>query len=232
MDYLEEIKTSLKSKEEEHNEIVLSLLEKIKNRSDEVEIIDFYKELPIVLKSKILKMFDEKIILSIYGGKYNYLKKEENIYLKHPYFPKPIKANIYDLDPKNETLTIYNFMFSEIEQDKRKYVRVQPKDRIEIKLSFFGKTYFGYIKDISLGGVGVYIENIQNLKIGQEVGVHFLLSTGEVKTKGIIKHISKIKNFNILGLEYHYNLDIKTEEIISSYITQRQFEILKELKGK
>jgi len=232
MDYYEEIKKALKNKESENKEILLSLIQKIKDKNEEVDIIDFYKELPIVLKSKILKIFDEKIVVSIYAGKFSYLKKEEIVYLKHPYFPKPIKANIFDLDPKSETLTLYNFIFSEIEQDKRRFVRVQPEKIIEVNLSFENRVFKGYIKDISIGGIGVYLENIEDLKKESELEIFFLLSSKPVKTKGKVKYIQKTDNFNILGIDYFSNLDIKTEETISSYITHRQFEILKELKAK
>lgn len=232
MDYFEEIKSSLDIKENERNEIIFSLLKKVKERNEDIDIIDFYKELPIILKSKILKIYEDKIVISIYSGKFNYLKKEENVYLKHPNFPKSLKADIFDLNPQNETITLYNFIFSEIEQDKRKFVRVQPENKMEANLSYENKIFKGYIKDISVGGIGVYLENVGDLKNGCEVDIFFLLSSKPVKTKGTIKYIHKTDNFNIIGIDYFSNLDIKTEELISSYITHRQFDILKELKGK
>ncbi|WP_187648194.1 PilZ domain-containing protein [Nitrosophilus labii] len=233
MDYLEEIKEDLETKKEESNEIILSLFEKIKINNDELEILDFYKELPVVLKSKVLKIDNKNktIEVSIKTGKFGYLKKEDSCFLKHKYFPKSIFANILDSNPKNETLILYNFKFTEIAQEKRKFVRVQPKEKIETKIIFSGKIYKGYIKDISVGGVGILMKDFKDLKVGLTIELYFKLFTGEVNTQGIIRHISKIGNFVSVGVEFLSHSDIKREEVISGYVIHRQFEILKELKS-
>jgi len=59
--------------------------------------------------------------------------------------------------------------------------------------------------------------------------VEFQLPKGGVETGGVIKHVSPHGRIYRTGI--YFEPDLKSEEIISDYVMERQFEILREIKG-
>ena len=77
--------------------------------------------------------------------------------------------------------------------------------------------------------MGVYVEDRDDLKEGDVVEVGFTLPKGRVETEASVRYVLPHQKIYRVGLQYQ--LDIPKEDIVSDYVMERQFEILRELKG-
>ncbi len=230
--YLKELRSKAKDSDRSKVEGEVGLIIEFFERQVDLgkrnlEIITFYKEVPIICRSKILDIDNRTLTVKL--CELRAFKEGEEVYLKHLNLPKTVAATVLEVNNRDETMEVEVVGFIDLPQERRRYVRVVPKDPIEIKLfkgSWVGR---GIIADISVGGVGVYIKDIGPLSEGDTVDVEFRLPKGLVRVSSQVRHIEHQGDLYRLGLSYE--LDIKKEEIVSDYVMERQFEILKELKG-
>ena len=224
----EELKREERKAEESGRRIALSFLEELKAKGKgSVELLTYYKEVPVVCRSEILQLMEDS--LRIRACNINVFNIGDEVYIKHQNLPKPIAVKVRDRDTQREELTLEVIGFADLPQDRRKFVRVVPREPIPIELRRGEWETVGTMADISVGGVGVYVKDRDELKEEDIVEVSFTLPKGEVKTVASVRYILPHENIYRIGL--HYRLDIPTEEIVSDYVMERQFEILRELKG-
>ena len=228
--YTEELREELRRERKEAGEserrIALEFLEKIKER-EEIDLLTYYKEVPVVCRSRILEVRDEFVRAStcnidIFGP-------GREIYIKHPNLPRPIAVEVRERDIEREEVLLEVIGFRDLPQERRKYVRVIPKEPIGVRISKGGWSTEGIMADISIGGVGVYVEDRDDLKEGDVVEVGFTLPKGRVETEASVRYVLPHQKIYRVGLQYQ--LDIPKEDIVSDYVMERQFEILRELKG-
>lgn len=138
MDYIELLSGELKKAKQERktNNRKLSFhgLKTILAKKLEIELIDYYKQIPVACKAKIASLSDEIIEIDISTCSTKIFGIEKTVYIKSQIFPKPVKASIIKSDQKKETIQATDFEFTELPQEKRRFVRVQPKNPVEIRL--------------------------------------------------------------------------------------------------
>ncbi len=228
--YTEELREELRREKEEAKEserrIALEFLEKIKER-EEIELLTYYKEVPVVCKSKVIGIRDEFIRAATCN--IDIFTPDREIYVKHPNLPKPIAVEVKDRDLEREEVLLEVIGFKDLPQERRKYVRVVPKEPIRVRIVKGDWKTEGTMADISVGGIGVYVEDRDDLKEGDVVEVSFTLPKGKIESEASVRYVLPHEKIYRIGLQY--NLDIPKEEIVSDYVMERQFEILRELKG-
>lgn len=230
--YMEELRNKVeeerKEAEDKERRLLIKFVEKLYNQGErEIELLTYYKEVPVVCRSEILAIEEDK--LRVRTCNINIFGTGEEIYLKHKRLPQTVAIKILDVDIPREEALLELLTFVELPQERRKYVRVIPKEPIPVEIIKEGKRIMGRMADISIGGVGVYLNEKNDLKEGDVVGVKFNLPKGEVETKGQIRYVIPYGEGFRAGIQYE--LDLKEEEIVSDYVMERQFEILRELKG-
>ncbi len=192
-----------------------------------VEVLSFYKEVPIVCRSKVLEVEDINLVLK--QCELRAFSPGSEIYIKHVNLPKTVAVRVVDINNRDELMEVQVLGFTELPQERRRYVRVVPKERIQVVLSKGNWSASGFVADISLGGIGIFTKDIDSLKEGDFIKVKFNLPKGEVEADAQVRHVEEREGMYRLGMSYQ--LDIKKEEVVSDYIMERQFEILKELRG-
>ncbi len=230
--YIKEIRERYRQKEKEavegERQMIIDFFEKLKSESrDEIEIISYYREVPVVCKSRILAVEEEDVRAQICN--LNIFRIGNEVYIKHQNLPRVVVVRIKDLNIPKEEVSLEILGFTDLPQDKRRYVRVTPKDPIPVRVRRDSLEIIGNMADISPGGIGVYVRDPKGLKPGDIVKVRFTLPKGIIEVSAQIRHITP--SGEVFRIGFQYELDIKTEEIVSDYVMERQFEILRELKG-
>ena len=225
-----EIENIKKEKNLEEIETIFKTFEILAVKEQEINIIDFYQEVPVICKAKPKDIIGKKFVVFEYSGcKYkNFYIEGNDVYIKIDIFPKAVRAVIEEADVLKEKVKLKNFEFVELPQERRKYIRVKPKQQIPIEVIKDGEILKGIIADISIGGVGIYLKDIDNLKKGDKIKLRFELRDVGVENTGTIKYVQQRDSSYKIGVEFDYNE--KVEEIISEYVVRRQFEIIKELR--
>lgn len=214
-----------KERNEEEEEIILSILKSSLNKKEKIELIDFYKEVPIICKSYLKSVSESFATIDIQNCNFAIFKEGKTIYLKIPLFPKAIEAKIKTFK-EFDYIAVYHLRFTEIPQEKRRYIRVIPKETIKVYLEQNGKKIEGLINDISIGGIGIYSSDAKKLNIGDKVDIQFELKGDLITAKGIVRHIQK--DNKRAGIEFIHSIELENK--IAEYVIEREFEIIKELR--
>jgi len=228
----EEALKAKKKTEEIEKHIIIDFFKKlVSDGKIEAELLTYYQEMPISCKSKIISLDDQE--LKIKAEKACIASETGEIYFKHENLPKVVRLKIKEREADIFKCEIIGF--SELPQERRKFLRVVPKDPIPIKIKKGDFETIGTIADISVGGVGIHVRNIGNLKVNDKVEIRFNLPQGTINTSAQIRYIVLSKSMFKEGIEAYriglqYWLSFKEEEKVSDFVMKRQLEILAELK--
>ncbi len=218
---------SLGTEREKHEEeYILNVLNR--HIGETFTAISYYKEVPIIFKLKILKTTDKFIIADISKVNINISKLNGAIYLKIPFFDKPVKTKIVSVDFKRNILALENPRLADIPAENRKHVRVVLSEPTKVIVRKDSEETMGLIVDISAKGLKFYTGKLGSIKEGDNIQLSFKLDNHNILSSGIVKHISDTGRGYMVGVEL--KPDLKTETVISDFVMSRQFEILRELR--
>ncbi|SMC08563.1 PilZ domain-containing protein [Nitratiruptor tergarcus] len=227
--FFEEQQQELRSLKHENDkkeqEIILSILEKIKRQNSQIILLDFYKQVPISCKAKIRLLKEDTIVVDIAECNFKIFHHDKELFIKTDLIDKPIKTKIKEIKDFDYVI-LDSFCFEELPQEKRKFVRVQPKESIPITITSSQCQCSGVIQDISIGGAGIICSNISSCNKRDSVTLQFALENKKIVIEGEIRYLDE--EAKRLGIQY--SLDVEFENFLAEYILHRQFEIIKEIR--
>ncbi|MDQ7038859.1 MAG: PilZ domain-containing protein [Aquificota bacterium] len=224
--YLRELREKAGEKKEEPVEDVTGLMDLIRN-AEEVDVLTYYKEVPVVCRTKVVEVGQRD--LTVERCDLNIFREGESLYLRVRDLPGAVGVRVEEVDPRSERARLKVLGLADLPQERRRFVRVVPEDPVPVFLEKDGWKATGSMADVSVGGVGVYVNDPDDLKEGDAVRVRFRLPKGEVDTPGQVRYV--IRRDGVFRVGIQYDLDLKQEDVVSDYVMERQFEILRELKG-
>ncbi len=233
VEYIEKLKKEIDEaknrQKREELKTILVLLRNIKKHKQKIEILSYYKEISIICKGYIKDVSIHTITLDISKCIKKVFQKGKDIYLKIGHPSKVLKGKVREVNPFDGVLILDEFELVKLPQEDRRYIRVRlnKKPKTILKL---GNTFLeGIIDDLSIGGVGVYIEDLKNVKVGDILEIKIPLPAYNLILRGEVIHITPKGPLYKVGLQF---LDIsqKDESILGEFITDKQFEILKEIR--
>ncbi|WP_457644372.1 PilZ domain-containing protein [Persephonella sp.] len=230
MEYISSLENTIEKIKQEKQEFEESeILLLMETSPDRISIIDYFYEVPVICKSKLRSTHKNEAVFNVKHCIFKIFEPGHHVFIKIGDLSKPVKALVKDINYEHGILTLSNFSFSEIPQEKRKFVRVRVKDKILITIQKDAQTIEGFIDDISVGGIGVFIVTIDDLKVGDKLHISFILNNKDFDVRGEIKYITKLKDMYRIGIQF-LDLSVKHEDIIGEFVMKRQFEILKKLR--
>ena len=196
--------------------------------SSDLRLLNFYNEIPVSYGASIDYMEQDMVDLSAHQHQIAVMKYEKKTILRSQHFKHDVIANVFRANVNSSLATITNLAYVVVRADRRRFVRVSIKDRIEVLFTNGEIKLHGLLVDISLCGIALV------------AGVNSAIDTlteGAVMLSIMGKPISfpakLVKTFPS-GSDSRYVFEIETsskeEALISQYIFQRQVEIIKELK--
>ncbi len=206
---------------------VINLVEELKTKGEDVEILAYYKEVPVVCRSRILDIHDKDVTVEMCD--LNIFRKDADLYLKIKNLPKTVGVKVSEVDHSAGAAKLEVLGLVDLPQERRRFVRVVPEDPVPVHVEKEDWKTVGSMADVSVGGVGVYLKDPDDLKAGDVVRVRFDLPKGTVDTLGVVRYVLERGEVYRIGVQY--DLDLKQEDVVSDYVMDRQFEILRELKG-
>ena len=224
--YLKELREKAGEERRRPAEDVSGLMELLKG-VEEVDVLTYYKEVPVVCRTKVVDVGPQEV--TVERCDFNIFREGEDLYLRVRDIPGAVGVRVEEVDPRTERAKLKVLGLADLPQERRRFVRVVPEDPVPVRLEKESWKTTGSMADVSVGGVGVYTEDPDELKEGDIVRVRFKLPKGEVDTIGQVRYV--IRRGDVFRIGIQYDLDLRQEDIVSDYVMERQFEILRELRG-
>ena len=189
-----------------------------------------FKGIPISYKTFIKNIKDEDVEIKVNSHQIISAKFQKQVYILMPDTAKTFIANIKEIKQNDKIVVLNNI--SDIKRDKikRNFIRVQPKNEINVDIEYKNKEFTGQIYDLSLRGLAV-ISKPLDISISDKVTIHLYFNYLEkinILTKAELVSITKIDT-NQYKYHFYFVLPSKDEISLEKYICHREQEIINEL---
>jgi len=203
-------------------------------RGKEISLFTIYKGIPIAHKTKILSLDEKEGVIKVNANTYQIVaaKFQKEIFLLEDNKEYSFRANIQHYVKYKKIMYLNNIEKVLRDAPKRRFIRVQPKERIDVTFTKGDKKFVMELYDISLRGLCVLGKSTE-LNVSDIVEIEFIINLEKphyIRTEGEIKSITKLDS-NTYRYHVHFELSTHYEQILSKYITQREKEIIKELNA-
>jgi hypothetical protein len=197
-----------------------------------LNLFTIYKGIPIAHKTNILEIDDKEGVIKVTANNYQIVaaKFHKEIFLLENDKEYSFRANIKHYVIHNKTMYLDNIEKVQRNAPKRSFIRVQPKEKIEVVIKKDRQNILTELYDISLRGLCV-LGNSRSLNVSDIITLEFILKLKKpylITTQGEIKSITKLDS-KTYRYHIHFELSTHYEYILSKYITKREKEIVKEL---
>lgn len=193
----------------------------------EVDMLHFYRSFPIICKGRLLSLEGGKVqVLTQPPGSVCLVREKTTTILSNRLL-EAVKAEIIDFDIKTGIVNLGDFEYVGSRLGERMVARVEPKTPYEVRLEKEGLTLRGKLADISISGIGVYVQS-STVKKGELFTSHMALPEGEVTLDVKVLDVSSTPEFFRLAMKFTTNvLDIG---LVMRYIRHRRAEIFSEVQ--
>jgi hypothetical protein len=218
---------------EEPDKLPKEIIEIAKNKKP-LNLFTIYKGIPIAHKTAVLETDANEGVIKVTANNYQIVaaKFHKEIFLLENDKEYSFRANIKHFIVHKKIMYLNNIQKIQRNAPKRSFIRVQPKEKIDVLLKNGSEKLQTELYDISLRGLCVLGEK-SNLKVSDIVTLEFVLNIEKPHlfiTQGEIKSITKLDS-KTFRYHIHFELGTHYEYVLSKYITKREKEIVKELNA-
>lgn len=219
-------------------ESILGLLQTIYTNDPKAEfsLLNIYKELPITSSSPICEIKKSTVEFVTNATQFSIINEAREVLIQSHFMNTSIIGRVKELDYRRLQVTLGEFSYAEVHADKRISVRVRLKLPMQVQLVVDGNQLAGVIHDVSLGGVLVRTFAGNMLEQAKSIQLRIkLLHAGTNETMEALIP-SRLVRIDKTGVQAQcammFSHTPQSERVLSTFIYQRQLEIIKELKAK
>lgn len=202
----------------------------------EFTFLNIYKELPIVSSSRIFELKKKTVEFTTSSTQFFILNEAKEVIIQSNLMNTSIIGKVLEMDNRRFQVTLGEFSYAELHADKRNCVRVRLKLPLQPQIMVDGNVLSGVINDISLGGVCVRTFAGELMERARKIELKIkLLHCGsqEVMETLIPSRLARIDKKDIQArCAMIFEHTPQSERVLSTFIYQRQLEIIKEIKSK
>lgn len=225
----------------------LDLLHLIHNQiqtKGQIRLLNTYRGLPIVYPAEVISIDSPTLMIRAHQYQSVCLEMNRNTYLKLDQ-PPLISASVVSGDIARQTFTLTNLELSDHQIGNREITRVKPKSPLPIVLTKVSNQLkiAAEMIDISVYGIGVYGLSVSLAEIREftrecSVFVRLILPSDQVspatnrelEVPGKICNVIPVQDSHRFRLGIQISPDPDVQVLISNYVSQRQMEIITELR--
>jgi DNA-binding NarL/FixJ family response regulator len=231
---------SLENKIAKKVENIYAKLNEAKNKNINIELINYYKGVPIIRLGRILNIENDIVEIELDPVQLKAIIYEKFTSLEMTEFNKSFVGEFYSCNRVKSTVKLKNIKSILYSPKRRVLVRVATNDNFVLKVFHNNKTYNAKATDISTKSISFNIDKDKNpFIINDEFKLHFEIHQTNNITKSsygtiIIESMAHVyKTYTkreITNIVATFNLDTEMQKKLNSYISSRELELVNEFK--
>lgn len=237
MDYTYLYSTRIQKTFDEDQADILSVIkaEIEKNISLEVQLINYYRGLPISYKAKVIGVEKDALDLDINSKQAVAISSERYTFIRSNIFKNAILAKAQYVSVKHKTVSLRKLCFVEIMAERRKHIRLELEPPINAVVNPSSGIVRGKLVELSMGGAVMSIQQPFGGIVGEEATLTVMIPDIEQNTTYNIKLPSKIievlDGVNSGRVRFSIATDDRiNDRVVAKFLYHRQVDIIHELK--
>ncbi len=207
---------------------ILSDLLYVMQTGQELEVLNFYKSLPVTCKASVESITRDVVTLKVQPpGSVILIGQKETTLLSRG-LPEAVRAAVAGFDLLTGSLRLRDFAFTGARFGKRMIARVQPNVPMAVEIHGEDQHVTGRLVDISLTGAGVLVRE-PALARGQLIQVTLPLPEKQVSLPGKVYNLSPAPR-GFTRLSVGFSRGAPEIAVVMNYIKERRAEILAEIE--
>ena len=203
-----------------------------------VRLINTYRGIPITNEGRIITISQGYVAFGVHEYQAVCMTLEGKTYIQGETLPEVFQARAVAVDVLTKQAILTEFTGVGNSVGKRMAVRVQPKDPTDVEIYDGIRRIPGKLADISTTGVGVftfatYIYGELTFEKSENVYIDVRMPTSDVilRFEGKITSVAHQKGTFLHRLGVKLLPNPATDPALLQYVSQRQDEVLRELKA-
>jgi len=194
------------------------------------EFLNTYKGVPVICRAALKKVTDQGVVFQVRMPEAAALEKAKTTQILSDGLLEPIEARAVSFDPETGTVVLGKFAYSGSKILNRKEMRVEPAERMEVKVECDQKSCVGVLRDISMRGIGVQIAPKDGSQFSQNKAIDLTLQLAgsEIKMPGRVRNLNQ--SGDQLRLAVEFTGPSPEKSLVARYILNRRSEIFYELR--
>lgn len=198
-----------------------------------ITFFNYYKEVPISSSAEILYVFDNTLHCRTNATQSRAIELCQFVVIKSAKLKHDIYASA-SFSPETNEVLLSQFSYVEVLPDRRSSVRVRVAGLVPVIVEAGYDKFQGKLRDLSLNGCLIEIPDralLGNYRFFQ-LNLAFEIKTrNEIQKARVMARLLRFENNdNPAKCIFLFEHDKRSEDLVSMYITQRQTEIIRELK--
>ncbi len=211
---------------------IIGVLENIKNRklSNDLQLLNYYKEVPINFAAEI-NLIDQGLLeLSVHQLQAISMQHQKITILRSEHFAHDVLAKVMKVNKDKGLAFLTHFSYAQILTDRRKHVRVKISQPMEASIHLSTKTVKGTINDISISGIAIQAPKDSDIEENLASRISLILSGTKFDVPGKVLRVHNNESSREIAIQME--VDGKNERALSQFIFQTQNEIIREMKDQ
>jgi len=197
---------------------------------NDLRLLNYYREMPVSYDAVVSFIDEDLVELKVHQHQAVVMYAEKMTFLKSAHFPHDVVAKTYKVNVDKSVALLSRFSYAQIRAERRRFIRVEIGERIEIAFKRLGVNVAGRLLDISIGGLSLVSPEQHGIDVETAGILNVSLPNVQLEIPGrLIKIIP-------LDAQWRYIFELETdnriEAAISQFIFQKQVEIIRELKDQ
>jgi hypothetical protein len=237
MDYSYLYSTRIQKTFDEDQADILSILkaESINNPKFEIQLINYYKGLPVSSKAKFAEIEKDALDLDITPQQAIAILTEHYTFIRSKIFKHAVLAKAQYVSVKHNAVCLRKFCYVEIMAEQRNHVRLKLEPSINAVFNSSSGIVRGKLVELSMAGAVMSVVQPFDEVIGEEANLTIMIPDVEQNTTYNIKLPAKlIKTLEeTKPRQYRFSItadDRISDRVIAKYLYHRQVDIIRELK--
>jgi|ERR1039457_2937336 hypothetical protein len=209
---------------------IIKVLQEIKAKrlKSGINLLNYYKELPINMEATVLMVDQGVVDLKVSSLQAAAMYAQRITFIKSRHFAHDVVAKVQRVNFKEDIVFLTQFSYVKIKSEQRHSVRVRISDKLDVSFRNEYHHIEGTVRDISLDGVAVINPDMISFEDGELGIVSFSLNGQNHEIPGRFLRMTEDAELflYIIVLEN----DIKSERVLSKYVFEQQIAIINELK--
>ncbi len=238
MDYTYLYSTRIQKTFDEDQADILSVIrvEFAKNPELEVQLLNYYKGMPVSFKAKIAGVDKHSLDLDVHPQQAVAISAEHYTFIRSNLFKFDIIAKAQYVNIRRQAILLRQMCYVEIVAENRKHIRLKLDPPIKAVFNSSTGIVRGKLIELSMAGAVMTVELPFNEVIGEEANLSVMVPDIEQNTTYNIKLPAKLISVLDETKPRRFKFSITADDsisdrVISKYLYHRQVDIIRELKA-